>query len=88
MPSVAEMEFVREIFAKTRFHNLVPLKARLQGKPVADPFVIAAAKIKDGCVVTQEQHKPNAAKIPNVCEYYDIPFTDIEGFMEMEPWTF
>ena len=52
-------------------------KARLQGKPVADPFIIACAKIKDGCVITEEALKPNAPKIPTVCQHFSI---DCSGF--------
>ncbi len=37
-----------------------------------------------GCVVTQEKMKDNAAKIPNVCEHFAIPYIDLESFMERE----
>ena len=63
-------------------------KARLQGKPVADPFIIAAAKIKDGCVITEEALKPNAPKIPTVCQHFSINFTNVHGLMEREGWQF
>ena len=33
-------------------------------------------------VVTEEKFKKDAAKIPNVCEYFDIEWTDVEG-----PWS-
>ena len=46
------------------FSDLVRKQERLQGKPVADPFVIAKAKMLEGCVVTQESKKPNALRIP------------------------
>jgi hypothetical protein len=55
---------------------------------VADPFVIAAAAIRGGTVVTQEHLKPNAAKIPNVCDHFGIPWTDVEGFMVHQSWNF
>jgi hypothetical protein len=55
---------------------------------VADPFVIACAKIHDGTVVTEEQFKPNAAKIPNVCQHFNIPCVDLEGFMKQQAWSF
>ncbi|MFY9611452.1 MAG: DUF4411 family protein [Blastocatellia bacterium] len=63
-------------------------KALLKGTPVADPFVIAAAAVRGGTVVTQEQPKPNAAKIPNVCDHFGVAWTDLEGFMNQQNWTF
>lgn len=44
--------------------------------------------LENGCVVTTEKHTPNAAKIPNVCEYFHVEWTDLEGFMESEQWRF
>lgn len=44
--------------------------------------------LENGCVVTTEKHTPNAAKIPNVCEYFQVEWTDLEGFMESEQWRF
>ena len=58
------------------------------GKPVADPFVIARAKISGACVVTQEKKTDNAAKIPNVCDHFGIRCINLEGFMEKESWKF
>jgi hypothetical protein len=67
---------------------MIRRKERLQGKPVADPFVIAKAKIVQGTVVTQELWKDNSAKLPNVCDHFNIPCIDLENFMEKEDWTF
>lgn len=88
MPSEAETEFVAEIFAIPRFLEIVRRKQILSGTPVADPFVIAAARIRGGCVVTEESEKPNSARIPNVCRYFEIDCTNLEGFMEREGWSF
>ncbi|WP_396770910.1 DUF4411 family protein [Microcystis aeruginosa] len=55
---------------------------------MADPFIIAAAKIKDGCVITEEALKPNAPKIPTVCQHFSIDFTNVQGLMEREGWQF
>jgi len=88
-PTADELNFVTEIFKVTHFQTLVRKKERLQGKPVADPFVIAKAQaLEEGCVVTQEIKKPNAARIPNVCEHFDIPCLNLEAFMENEKWRF
>lgn len=73
--------------AKDLFHDVVN-QARLRGTPVADPFVIAAANVKTGVVVTEERLKPNAAKIPNVCQHFKIPCTNLEGFMSQQSWSF
>jgi len=88
-PTADELNFVAEIFKVTHFQTLVRKKERLYGKPVADPFVIAKAQaLEEGCVVTQEIKKPNAAKIPNVCEHFGIPCLNLEAFMEDEKWRF
>lgn len=87
-PSPEELVFVTEIFKVGHFQLLIREKERLQGKAVADPFVIAKAKVVNGCVVTQEADRPNAARIPNVCKYFGVDCTNLEGFMEREDWTF
>jgi len=87
-PGPEEMEFVSEIFKVEHFQYLVTQKQRLRGTPVADPFVIASAKINGGCVVTEEEPKPNSAKIPNVCEHFKIKCMNLENFMKEEDWEF
>lgn len=87
-PSSEELAFIAEIFKVNHFQMLVRSEERLKGKPVADPFVIAKAKIIQGCVVTDEILKPNAAKIPNVCNHFGVAHLNFEGFMEKENWTF
>lgn len=88
-PSSNELEFVTEIFNVRHFQAMIRRKERLLGKPVADPFVIARARILDeGCVVTTEDERPNAARIPNVCKYFGIDCANLEGFMEREGWQF
>lgn len=87
-PSNEELAFIAEIFQVRHFQSLVRNEERLKGKPVADPFVIAKAKVIHGCVVADELLKPNAAKIPNVCEHFGVTWLGLEGFMERENWTF
>ncbi|MDO8729500.1 MAG: DUF4411 family protein [bacterium] len=87
-PSSAELLFVAQIFQVKHFRALIGETQRLKGTPVADPFVIACAKINQGTVVTEEQSKPNSAKIPNVCEHFNIPCVDLEVFMQQQKWTF
>jgi hypothetical protein len=96
-PTGAELLFVAEIFKIRHFQGLIGAQQRLKGTPVADPFVIACARINQATVVTEEgwQHagkslalKPNAAKIPNVCAHFKIPCIDLEEFMHQQGWTF
>ena len=87
-PTSAELQFVAQILQIKHFQGLIGEQQRLKGTPVADPFVIACAKIKGGTVVTEEQPKPNAAKIPNVCEHFNVPCIDLEGFMQQQGWNF
>jgi len=88
-PTYDELNFVTEIFKETHFQSLVRQKTITQGKPVADPFVIAKAQaLEEGCVVTQEIYKPGSAQIPNVCEHFDTPCMNLEAFMKNEKWRF
>lgn len=87
-PSIEELAFIKEIFKVTHFQNLIRTEERLKGKPVADPFVISKAKIINGCVVSDEKIKENAAKIPNICEHFNVPYLNLEEFMKKENWTF
>lgn len=87
-PGPDETEFVSDIFSNPHFQALVRKKNLLAGTPVADPFVIASAHIRGACVITEEDNKPNAAQIPNVCDHYGIKCTNLEGLMERESWVF
>jgi len=86
--TIEELKFVGEIFQVRHFQAMIRKQERLKGKPVADPFVIARAKISGACVVTQEKDTENAPKIPNVCDHFGIPCINLEGFMEKENWIF
>lgn len=87
-PDADELKFVATIFQMAHFQSLIGERQRLKGMPVADPFIIACAKIKNGTVVTEEQYKPNAAKIPNVCEHFQIPCINLETLMRQQGWSF
>lgn len=87
-PTNDETEFVARILQVQHFQSLIAQKSILTGRPVADPFVVAAAAVKLGTVVTQETFKPNAAKIPNVCQHFDIPCMNLEEFMAQQGWNF
>lgn len=96
-PTGHELLFVAEIFKIKHFQGLIGAQQRLKGTPVADPFVIACARINQATVVTEEGWqrggkpltlKPNAAKIPNVCAHFKIPCIDLEEFMHQQGWAF
>lgn len=87
-PNAAATQFVSTIFSVPHFQALVSEKSRLAGRPCADPFIIAWAKVIGGCVVTEEKERPNAPKIPNVCQHFGVDCTNLQGFMEREGWTF
>lgn len=87
-PTAEEAAFVAQILAVPHFQALVGTRQLLKGSPVADPLVIASARERGGCVVTEEAHKPHAAKIPNVCEHFGIHCTNVEGFLQQNGWEF
>ncbi len=97
-PVASELGFVAEIFKIKHFQGLIGAQQRLKGTPVADPFVIARAKSCGGTVVTEEgwirptthppTPKPNAGKIPNVCQHFDVPCVDLEEFLIRQNWVF
>ena len=89
LPSPTEQEFVTEIFEVRRFRSLLVGGNAARGNPVADPFVIAKARAFPGmCVVTEEIYRPNAAKIPNVCEYFNIECINLQQLIIREGWQF
>ena len=87
-PTEAEMGFVAQVFRVPEFQTLVRRKQILSGSPAADPFVIAAAQVRGGCVVTEESRRENAIRIPNVCDHFGADCANIEGFMERENWQY
>lgn len=56
-PDDSESRFIKEIFKVERFRRIIERKKILNGKPVADPFVIAKAKVLGISVVTEEKYK-------------------------------
>lgn len=87
-PTAQELQLVARILAIPHFHALIGAQQRLRGTPVADPFVIACAGARERTVVTEEIRKPNAAKIPNVCDHFGIPYMNFDDFMLQQGWIF
>jgi hypothetical protein len=84
IPTNEECQIVSEIFQKNQYLGFVKRNNILKGMPVADPFIIAAAKAKGFCVVTQESNKSKGARIPTACIDFDVECIDLEGFLERE----
>ncbi len=83
-PKDEELQVVAQIFSDKKFQGLVRKSNILKAKPVADPFVVASAKIHDGYVVTQESFKPHGARIPTVCKEFNVECINLEEFLEFE----
>jgi len=58
-PNEKELNVISEIFEYPQYQGLVKRQNLLKGLPVADPFIIASAKVKDAFVVTQENRVRN-----------------------------
>jgi len=82
IPDKDELEFIAQIYAVKHFQQNLKLKVLLQGKPHADPFVIAKANVIKGTVVTEEKYTKNGVSIPNICEHFDVNCLNLEGFLK------
>ncbi len=85
-PNLEEQQLVRQILSK--HPDLVNEEAILLGKPYADPFVIAQAKVHNCILVHSEKFKPNAHKIPNVCKSFQVEEIPLFEFFRREKWSF
>jgi len=88
IPDAKEGTFVGQIYSVPHFQANIEKQKLLKGGRNADAFIVARAYATDGTVVTMERLKPNATKVPNICEHFKIPCLDLEGFMENEGWEF
>ena len=87
-PTDEETLFVATILERLHFRQILQTK---KGKPkqrVADPFLIAQAKLANGIVVTEEAKPPHGARIPNICEHFGIPCLKLQQLMDREGWVF
>jgi hypothetical protein len=88
MPTAPEAAFVGGIYAVNHFQQNIEQQKLLKGGRNADPFVIARAAVENRAVVTLELLKPNAAKIPNICQHFNVRCLSLEEFMAAEGWVF
>ena len=87
-PGADEGAFVARIFGVPHFQQNMKRQKILKGGKNADPFIIAKAAVSKATVVTMEALRPNATKIPNICDHFGVPWLSLEGFMEAEGWEF
>ena len=87
-PNANEGRHIAKIFAVPHFQQIIEQQKILKGGRVADPFVIARAMAENCAVVSLEVLKPNAAKIPNICQHFGVRCLSLEEFMEQEGWEF
>jgi hypothetical protein len=87
-PVPAEGGQVAAIYQVPHFQANIEQQKLLKGGRNADPFVIARAMTENRTVVTMEILKPNAAKIPNICQHFGVPCIGLEDFMEAQGWEF
>jgi predicted nucleic acid-binding protein len=61
-----------------------------RNRSIADPFVVAVAKVRKLSVVTGEKRKgnPMRPKIPDVCDAYKIRCLTLLELMKSEGWRF
>ena len=87
-PTAAEGAFVANVYGVPHFQQNIEQQKILKGGRNADPFVIARAAVSEATVVTMELLRPHAAKIPNICDHFGVPWLSLEQFMEREAWVF
>ena len=80
-PTEAEVMFIGWMFKVAHCCNLIGQLKALLGQPVADPNLIAAAKCNGYTVGSEEEGKPNSAKIPVVCKQHDANCNNLDTFM-------
>jgi predicted nucleic acid-binding protein len=87
-PDATEAGLVAKIYSVPHFQANIERQKLIKGGRNADAFIVARAFAIGGTVVTMERLKPNAVKIPNICDHFKVPFLSLEGLMEKEGWVF
>lgn len=87
-PDANEGAVVARIYAAKHFQANMEKQKILKGGRNADPFLVARAAVLGATLVTMEQRKPNAARIPNICDHFKVKWLDLQGFMKEENWVF
>jgi len=87
-PTHDEAVFLTKLFQDSSYRLLIGKRQALQGCPVADPYLVAAAHSRKATIVTQEGWKENSSKLPNVCARVGVGCFSLDGFMEAMRWSF
>jgi hypothetical protein len=87
-PQPEEYEFLVQMFQNEKYRETVSKKALEKGTFSADSYIIAKAYSTGGTVVTEEKYKPNSAKIPTICKYFNIPCINSKEMMVNEKMSF
>lgn len=87
-PTTIEALFLNKIYSVHHFQQNIGRKKLLAGGKNADSFVIAKANAVDGTVVTLEKRTQTGARIPDICDHFEIPCISLEKFMEDAGWRF
>jgi hypothetical protein len=87
-PTEEEATFIGEMFKVAHYRRLIGQRQALSGQPVADPYLIAAARCNGYTVVSEEEAKPNSAKIPVVCKQHNVNCINLDTFMGEMGWSF
>jgi predicted nucleic acid-binding protein len=83
IPTEKELKLVANMMTIEENRNLIKKNNILKGLPVADPFILAVAKIRNAIVVTQEADK-SGARIPNICKKNEIECISLQKFFNKE----
>ena len=65
-----------------KYPTLIKMKSSSNSN--GDPFLVATAIVKNGCIITNERpgdEKTGDYHIPNVCKGYDLPYMNLHAFI-------
>jgi hypothetical protein len=88
MPTPEDLVVVSSIMRNSKYAGFIKKTNWLQGKAVADPFIVAVAKNRGYSVVTNESFYKSGARIPDACKEYQVECIDIHGFFEKLGWKY
>lgn len=81
---------VAQILSNPEHAKLIPLNST--AKTIADPYVIATAKVQGCTVISNERLQlspsPNKTKIPNVCQDLGITHLTFLEFIKAQGWIY
>jgi hypothetical protein len=62
------------------------IQIKSTGNSSGDPFLVATAKVKGGCIITDERPgdvKSKNYRIPNVCNELGIRYINLHEFLDL-----